>query len=133
MKLTKKLIESIFDECNKVYFGNSVRKPQKITITHHPNHCGMTYMKRSKDKSIKMVGLHISDRFQWTEQWLKNVIIHEMIHLKLYETQKPLNFLTRLFYNPHGKEFKQMMNELNDRFGLNITITFPYITKIEAI
>lgn len=73
--------------------------------------------------------LHISDNFNWTEENLQNTILHEMIHLYIKDYMIPMNFWKRLFSKEHNKDFINMMNELNEKYGLNIVIKAKHMKK----
>jgi len=60
--------------------------------------------------------IHISNYYEQTEQEVQNVLLHEMIHY--YIAYKALKDTS-----PHGTLFKGMMNELNCKYGWNITIS----------
>ena len=59
--------------------------------------------------------LEISCYYDWEEDALRDVIVHEMIHY--YLAYKHIdNYLT------HGEEFQKMAKELNTKYGLNVTV-----------
>lgn len=66
---------------------------------------------QARDFSIRLSCLYDLD-----ERTLQDVIIHEMIHYYIgvngYRDTAP-----------HGKLFKQLMNEINEKFGRNVTIS----------
>lgn len=59
--------------------------------------------------------MKLSRRFDMEQTLLEDVIIHEMIHFFIwYEGYEDTS--------AHGKLFKALMNEINSRFGRNITV-----------
>jgi len=60
--------------------------------------------------------LRISIRLDLPENEVEDTIIHEMIHYYIH-------FNGIKDTSAHGKVFRQMMNDINQRFGRNITIT----------
>ena len=60
--------------------------------------------------------LSVSDNYDYTENQLRDIIVHEMIHMYLmhFGIDKKCS---------HGKAFKNMMTDLNIRYGLNIRVT----------
>ena len=137
VKLTKKLIEEKFDECNRLYFNNEVVKPKYFEVwTPWKNTLGMVrpcYNKRTEKYSS---ALHISKRYNWTEQNLIKVIVHEMIHLYTMDYLQPLRWWERLIpylHKEHDSEFKAVMDFLNENYNLDIKIRFkemrPYFKK----
>jgi hypothetical protein len=60
--------------------------------------------------------LRISTRLEQTEEEIIDTLLHEMIHLYIASHQLKDS-------SSHGKIFRQMMNDLNQRFGRHITIS----------
>ena len=60
--------------------------------------------------------LVISTAKEMNEQMLEDTIIHEMIHYYILSNQLQDT-------SAHGKLFRKMMNEINTRFGRNVTIS----------
>ena len=80
VRLTRNLIEKVFDECNEAYFDNQVEKPFKFELWIPWKRC---------------VG------------WVRAAFPKK----------------------EHGEDFKQAMNELNQKYGLNITVKAPFMKK----
>ena len=59
--------------------------------------------------------LEISCYYDWEEDALRDVIVHEMIHYYLAYKHFDNNIT-------HGEEFQKMAEELNSKFGLNVTV-----------
>lgn len=59
--------------------------------------------------------LEISDRYEYTEAQLKDIIVHEMLHYYLDYTHQNEP-------QEHGKRWKQMALFFNEKFGTNIQI-----------
>ena len=110
VKLTKKEIENRFEKYNLLYFEGKVEKSSKF-------------------KTFKYsAALHISRRYNWTEENLCHVIVHEMIHLLIKDYLQPLKWWEKFFpfmLVQHDKRFKEIMNKLNETYHLNIKIRFP--------
>ena len=69
--------------------------------------------------------IEMSDNYDYTENQLMDIFVHEMIHYYLAY----MGIDTRC---THGKEFKKMANDFNIRYGMNITPTIditPYTLK----
>lgn len=129
IRLSKARVEEMFERCNAMYFNNSVERPIKFeTWTPYKKTLGMVRPVRSKRSLRVRSVLHISRRYRWTEESLRDVVVHEMIHLAIGDYMEFLTFWQRLplighwFRKEHGREFVEMMNDLNSRFGLNIKI-----------
>lgn len=132
VKLTKKAVEDMFDECNVLYFNNEVEKPKKFeTWTPSKRTLGLTRPLWESKKRRWVAALHISRRYNWTEENLRHVVVHEMIHMLIRDYAEPLTFWQRLpfigrwFLTEHDQRFIDKMNEINDKFGLNIKVRFP--------
>ena len=81
IRLTRNVVSEMFDECNRLYFNNTVERPLKIeTWTPHKKTVGMVRpiwsAKRHKVCSV----LCISIRYRCTSDYLRKVILHEMNH-----------------------------------------------------
>lgn len=133
VRLTKRLIEKVFDECNEAYFDNQVEKPFKFELWIPGKRCvgwvRDAYAKKPlRVKDANAVNhhtyLHINNRYHWTRENLRKVVIHEMIHLFIKDYLRPLTFWQarfRFLLKEHDSEFIQVMNELNAKYGLDIT------------
>lgn len=137
IRLTRKVVEEMFDECNRLYFNNTVEPPIKIeTWTPYKKTVGMVRpvwsAKRKKVSSI----LQISRRYRWTAENLRKVVVHEMIHLYIEDYKIPLTFMQRLpligrfFIKDHDNYFMDLMNELNEKYDLGITVRMKQMRKV---
>lgn len=129
IRLTRNVVSEMFDECNRLYFNNTVERPIKIeTWTPHKKTVGMVRpiwsAKRHKVCSV----LSMSSRYRWTADNLRKVVVHEMIHLAIEDYKIPLTFIQRLpligrfFIKGHDERFITLMNELNEKYSLGITV-----------
>lgn len=86
---------------------------------------------RNQRTSKVSSALHISRRYNWTIETLRQVVVHEMIHLLIGDYMEPLTFWQRLpligrfFINQHDQRFVDIMNELNATYGLGVKVRFP--------
>lgn len=132
IRLTRPKIEQVFDECNALYFNNEVEKPRKFELwTNHKRCVGWVRAFRDRKKAYGYYAvLHISSRYRWTEENLRNTILHEMIHLYIKDYLQPLTFWQRFFPSrQHGKDFVEKMNELNETYGLDIVVSAKHMRK----
>ncbi len=129
VKLTKKEIENRFEKYNLLYFEGKVEKPSKFeTFTPSKKILGLTRPIFNKKTFKYSAALHISRRYNWTEENLCHVIVHEMIHLLIKDYLQPLKWWEKFFpfmLVQHDKRFKEIMNKLNETYHLNIKIRFP--------
>ena len=136
IRLTRNVVSEMFDECNRLYFNNAVERPLKIeTWTPHKKTVGMVRpiwsAKRHKVCSV----LSMSSRYRWTADNLRKVVVHEMIHLAIEDYKIPLTFIQRLpligrfFIKGHDERFITLMNELNEKYSLGITVRMKQMRK----
>lgn len=111
-------IEAKFDEFNKLIFGGelpripivlSKRKGQVASFS-----CRLYKIFFLKKKYIDPK-FTFSTRYDYTERQLEDVIIHEMIHYYI-------RFKGLKDEGSHGPIYVKIMNEINQKFGRNITI-----------
>lgn len=131
VRLTRPLIKKVFDQCNDSYFGGEIESPSIFELwTCHKKCVGWVRAVWNKKNKRYVSALHISSRYRWTPANLQKVIVHEMIHLYLRDYMIPLTFWERLFPAlQHGKDFRNKMNELNEKFGLDIGIRAKFMKK----
>jgi len=106
-----------FWDCNKKYFNNSLPTPIFEAVGRfdllgkfewHNN--GKNDKKPIRDQIIKM-----SSYYDYPENDFIDTMVHEMIHYYIAWNRIKDN-------KSHGKEFMKIANELNEKYGLNITI-----------
>lgn len=136
IRLTKSAVETMFDRCNELYFYNKVERPIKFeTWTPYRKTLGMVRPVWSRRNQRTNAIMHISSRYRWTEENLRHVVVHEMIHLAIGDYKEFLTFWQRLpligrwFIREHGPEFIDMMNDINSRYGLGIKVKFKEMRK----
>lgn len=111
MELSEVYIMSLFSKYNIDYFQSELPFPE-FKIIHSYRKIGEYRAYVIPDGHYGDV-LSISDNYEYTESQLRDIIVHEMIHMYLmhFGIDKKCS---------HGKDFKNMMNDLNDRYGLRI-------------
>ena len=114
-KITKELIKELFKKYNTLYFDNELRLPRFTTYKGRRTYGVYSYKIDKKTKKPKNERFAIANNVNWSEDTLRNIIVHEMIHC--YIAQKNIKD-----NRDHGKVFKQMMNDYNRHYGLNITV-----------
>ncbi len=108
-----------FDTLNQKCFGGELPKV-RIQQSKARTYLGQLGYKRRR----KLFGgweyydyvIRISIRLEHTEEEITDTLLHEMIHL--YISVKHLKDTST-----HGKIFRQMMKEINSRYGRHITIS----------
>lgn len=136
IRLTRNVVREMFDECNRLYFNNTVERPIKIeTWTPHKKTVGMVRPIWSAKRHNVCSVLSMSSRYRWTADNLRKVIVHEMIHLSIEDYKKPLTIIQRLpligrfFIKGHDERFITLMNELNEKYSLDITVRMKQMRK----
>lgn len=130
IRLTKDCIKNIFEECNEKYFENKIQMPDKFELWTPSKRCVAWVRAISNKRTGKIkTHLHVSKMYNWTEENLRNTILHEMIHLDIKDYLIPLTFWKRLFGKDHDKDFIERMNELNETYGLNIVVKAKHMRK----
>jgi len=117
MEATFKTMSKIFIECNKMYFNKSLPIPKFGTFNKLNTLAKFVYNKNKKGKHpIKWQEIKFSDCYDYIEQDFREIMIHEMIHYYIAWNGIKDN-------KEHGIEFMKIANELNEKYGINITKT----------
>ena len=122
----------MFWECNRLYFGHQLRKPQ-FGLMHTFRYLGKfeyRWGERKKPVKKRYMAILMSDFFDFDEETFRNIMVHEMIHYYLYlngtsDCSVFSRFLRFVGFknSDHGPEFMAMAQKLNEQYGLNITKT----------
>jgi hypothetical protein len=119
MMLTLEFLNQKFDELNELCFGGALPKVS-IRLSKARTYLGQLGFKRKRPLFGKTqyydFVLRISTRLEQTEEEIIDTLLHEMIHLYIASHQLKDS-------SSHGPVFRQMMNDLNQRFGRHITIS----------
>lgn len=107
----------VFHRCNMDYFGGKLIFP-RFRLLHSFRTCGYFQYINSGwfDKTTNDPVIMITDYYDFTPKQFDDIMVHEMIHYYLawYGIDRRCK---------HGKEFKKMAAELNQKYHLNITVT----------
>ena len=115
MEITKKLLKELFKKYNSLYFDNVL----PICEFHYLKLDSIgTYTNGGKTGKI-----WITNDVDWTDETLRDVLVHEMIHHYIDTVEKKK--FDGLF--GHGFFFRRKMNKINKKFGLNIKTFFSDI------
>jgi hypothetical protein len=90
IQIDKAYLKEEFIEYNQLYFDNKLPKVPIFTIINTRNLAGQYCSRwRRKDGVLQIVRheIQIDENILWTEETLKNVLVHEMIHYYV-ETKK---------------------------------------------
>lgn len=109
MKITKADLKSRFDEYNRMYFEGKLSKPTFKLLT-----CKKPYGTYFPGKKAEIwVSRHIQE-----EEFLKEVLIHEMIHQYCYEYLRTC----KMGIVQHGFRFHYVRWQLKKKYGLHIHV-----------
>lgn len=115
MKVTKELLKELFDECNEKYFYG---KLGKCTFSLFPknNLCLGKFSDRVDKNGKPKDKIWVGTSINWTEETLKLLLIHEMIHMYNIRVEKcRFNGLTG-----HGFYFKRQQRRIKRDYGIDI-------------
>lgn len=119
MDITIPYLQQKFDEFNQQMFSGKL-PPIPIQLSHAKTFLGQCVFKRR----VNLLGrrenydfrLKISTRIPMSEQLLEDTLIHEMIHYYIGVNQLRDTSV-------HGSIFRQMMTDINTRFGRHLSIS----------
>ena len=123
MNVTRNILEYRFNEYNKLYFDDKLYYCKMLTA--HSTYAVGWYVSNTKKKDGKRCGtIYIAKNVDWTEEWLKEVIIHEMIHHYVAQIDGHPHCDGFSWYGlfGHGSHFRAQCKRLKKEFGLIIRI-----------
>ena len=119
MKATTAYIEKKFEEFNQQMFDGEL--PQiPIVLSDAKTFLGACTYKKKRNRSGKVINydfkLRMNTRIDLPEEVIDDTVIHEMIHYYIaYHQWKDTS--------AHGELFLKTMNDINRKFGRNITVS----------
>lgn len=107
-------LNALFDELNKQLFNSELPKIP-VELVKRGSFSGR-FLSNYNDKTELYVGekIQLSTKYKFTLAVLKDILAHEMIHLKLVNVEGKLG--------THKTPFVQEMNRINKDYGFNITL-----------
>lgn len=119
MIATHEYVKEKFGEFNRLIFGGKL-PTLPICMSNARTFLGACTYKRKKNWLGKTVlydfKLKISKRLDLPENEIEDIIIHEMIHYYIAINKMKDS-------SAHGSLFRQMMNDINTKYGRHITIS----------
>lgn len=115
MTITKEEIEKRFNVYNQEYFDGKLGKC-RFSCFYSDLFGSYTYNKRISNKPKS--SLFISKSVNWTEEALKEVIIHEMIHMKI----RTVYHMPHDGILGHGPLFRYECLRIRVKYGIKIKI-----------
>lgn len=125
MKKIELTIKELYKEYNHLYFDDLLPKTLSVYTGNKHAIASVVCVKDKKTKKIK-VAMQFSDKYEWQKPMLRDIILHEMIHVYVFVKVGHLPY-----FRKHGIKFKKKMKELNKKYGFNIQIkaTSDFINK----
>ena len=114
MEITVDILKEKFEEYNEKYFDNKLQTP-RFKLLKSYSKFGLFQYRKAGVRKIGDMTLSISKYIDWEENDLRDVIVHEMVHQ--YIAPKLENG-----EDEHGAKFQKKCNELNKKYGLNVTV-----------
>lgn len=102
-----------FYEYNEMYFNGTLPLPQ-FKVKHSYRTLGYFHCDVDDYGNISNETIEISDSYDYTDEQLRDVLVHEMIHYYLLYMGID-NKCT------HGREFKKMCKDFNKKYGMNLS------------
>lgn len=119
MRATIEFLEKGFHRFNREIFRNELPLPQ-MRISSARSFVGQFKVERESSfvglRKKETLYLTLSNVYDLEEKILEDVLIHEMIHFLIH-------FRKIRDTSSHGKNFRFLMNEINSKFGRNITVS----------
>ncbi len=115
MEITVDILEEKFEEYDKLYFRGRLLWPHEFYLLKSFRVYGRFSCRKHRPGSrLRNVRIGISMYYDWTEEQLRDVLVHEMLHYKLERSKNTEK-------KEHGPLFLKAAAELNEKYGLNIT------------
>ena len=126
MQVTKELLKELFAEYNVTYFDGKLGKCGFSFFSKNILYFGW-YCAKEDSKGRPNDKIWIGTSVKWTEDGLKRVLIHEMIHMYVCRIEGHRS--DGVF--GHGRRFRRQCRRLKRDFGLDVLKTpeLEYITK----
>lgn len=125
VKVTKKELERRFNEYNDLYFEGQLPCPKRFELWTIQTKC-VGWVRAVWDRRTRAFDtiFHINARlYRWTDENLRSVMVHEMIHMYIEDYMRPVRWWHWIFPpKQHDSMFVKVMNDLNERYGLNIGV-----------
>lgn len=105
----------VFSDCNIKYFNHSLPTPKFGLMNKLHTLATYKHLKDKKNPKKFLVNeIIFTDCYDFEEKDFINLMVHEMIHYYIAFNNIKDN-------KEHGKEFMRIANEMNEKYGLNIT------------
>lgn len=119
MDINKNLIKKIYLENNSKFFDNKLQMTRIDYRIDHSIHnlAGCCFVHKNNKLHIKF---YVSDMYEWEEDSLNLIILHEMIHIYLYMQFKDGDI-------KHHTKFKNACTDFYNKFNISIPINGSFV------
>lgn len=131
-RMTRQGLRDRFKLYNSLYFGDELKEPEHFELwTNNVKCVGWIRAIWNSKKNNYITYFHINNRcYRWSEDCLRRVMLHEMIHMAIGDYLRPLTFWQRIFPSKqHDREFVEYMNRLNEKYNLDITVRAKFMRE----
>ncbi len=112
-----------FNIYNETYFGGILPCPL-FAVLHSYRICGcFTWSDMTWEGEPVCPTIKVTDYYDLEEEDFRNIMCHEMLHYYLMHLHIDMK-------GTHGKWFKKKAAQLNEKFGLNITVR-TYVSDLK--
>ena len=121
MKITKEDLKARFDEYNRLYFGSVLPRCEFSVIKLS---CLGRYMFSFGKNGKRKYRIRLTSDVNWTEETLRDVLIHEMIHhyIVAIDGCKGIDGFSWYGLFGHGKRFRRQVRRIKQEHGLQVHI-----------
>lgn len=125
-ELTKKDIKERFEQYNRLYFGGKLGKCNFFWMSPNYGTYGK-YSDKYNNKNELISSIGIARNTVWTEENLRELLVHEMIHMYV----RTIEGIKLDGVIGHGRHFRAHCSRIKKDYNLNIRIhgDFGYIKK----
>ena len=125
MRPTLRYIEEKFDYYNNLCFGGQLPRP-RMMLTQRIGAVGMTKSRVAliNGKPVVLHTIEVSVRYDLPEIEYIDTIVHEMIHYYIQINKIKDD-------SPHGTVFHSIMNEISQKYGIRITVTYDESDEVK--
>ena len=122
MKVTKELLKELYAEYNQTYFGGVLGECEFHLFPKTTGFLG-AYRDHVDRKGKAQDRIWIGTCVKWNETLLRDVLVHEMIHLynRRIDGRKHDGLLG------HGRYFRRQVRRIKKQFGINVDDRFKKV------
>ena len=108
MEITVEILEEKFEEYNKLYFGGRLIWPDEVYLFRSFRCDGRFSCNwHSPGSRLHNVRIGISMYYDWTEEYFRDVLVHEMLHYKLERSKN-------VEKKKHGPRVRKAAADMNE-------------------